>query len=540
MTEHVEGLTGPDLAHGVETSTVRPGQLLAGHAFGEAVLLAHVDHNWFAVGAACTHYGAPLADGLLVGETVRCPWHHACFELRNGAASAAPALNDLPSYDVVVENNIVRVAGKREGGELADLVRRPRGSRAPGIVRFEECPADGPRSIVIIGAGAAGIACAEMLRREKYRGPMTIVDADRDSPYDRPNLSKDFLAGNAPEDWLPLHPNSFYDAQHIDVLSGIEARDINIGTNTLALGDRRSLTFDRLLIATGSSPIRLPIPGAERIHYLRTLADCRAIIERTGTARNAVVIGAGFIGLEVAASLVQRGLNVHVVAREPLPLERILGSDIGSLVMDVHEKQGVKFHLERTVQAIEERVVILDDGTRLDADLIVGGIGVRPNIEIADRAGLVTDDGISVNEFLETSVEGIFAAGDVARWPDAYSDARLRVEHWVVAQRQGQVVARNMLGNHDRFDDIPFFWSNHYDKLHIQYTGHLDRWDETQIDGNVMEMDCAVSFMVNGKRRAIATINRDRQNLKAEAEMEKEVMVKPPPPRPPQPAGTAL
>lgn len=537
MTGHEEELAGPDLAHGVEISTVRPGQLVAGHAFGQAVLLARVDENWFAVGAKCTHYSAPLADGLLVGETIRCPWHHACFELRNGAASSAPALNDLPSYDVVVENNIVRVAGKREGRRLNGEVHRPRGSRAPERVLFEESPAAGPRSVVIIGASAAGIACAEMLRREGYRGPITVLDVDRDAPYDRPNLSKDYLAGSAPEDWLPLHPKAFYENQHIEILSGVEACELTVKTKTLGLSDGRNLMFDTLLIATGASPIRLQIPGGERISYLRSLGDSRAIIEKARNARKAVIIGAGFVGLEVAASLVTRGLDVHVIAREPLPLERVLGPEIGSLVMAVHEKQGVKFHLGRTAQAIEEGAVMLDDGTRLDADLVVGGIGVRPNVAIAERAGLVLDDGIAVNEFLETSAGGIFAAGDVARWPDAYSDARLRVEHWVVAERQGQVVARNMLGHRDRFDDIPFFWSAHYDKVSIQYTGHVDRWDETRIDGNVMEMDCAVSYLVGGKRRAIATINRDRQNLEAEVAMERELLLKPPPPLTIQPAG---
>jgi apoptosis-inducing factor 3 len=216
-----------------------------------------------------------------------------------------------------------------------------------------------------------------------------------------------------------------------------------------------------------------------------------------------------------------------VVAPDRIPLERVLGAELGSLVKSVHEARGVKFYLGRSVKSVEGAVV-LDDGTRLDGDLITAGIGVRPNTALAERAGLVTEDGIAVNEFLETSAPDVFAAGDVARWPDAYSTARLRVEHWVVAERQGQVVARNMLGHRDRFDDIPFFWSNHYDKLSIQYTGHVDRWDETRIDGNLAEMDCAVSFMVDGKRRAIATINRDRQNLEAEVAMERELLLQPP------------
>jgi apoptosis-inducing factor 3 len=530
MAEHSDELTGPDLSQGIEVSSVSPGQLIAGHAFGEPVLLVHVEPNWFAVGGKCTHYGAPLAEGVLVSETIRCPWHHACFELRNGAASRAPALNDLPSYTVAVENNIVRVTAKRGHSWPRGGDQRPRGSRAPEKVLLDQSPSLVPSSVFIVGASAAGIACAEMLRREAYRGTITLVDLDQDAPYDRPNLSKDYLAGNAPEEWLPLHPKEFFEQQDIRILSGVEAQGVDTRSRTVRLSDGSVHPYGALLIATGASPIQLAINGGERIGYLRTLGDCRRIISSIAGSRTAVVIGASFIGLEVAASLVARGLEVHVVAPETLPLERVLGSELGELIRSVHEKRGVKFHLGRTVNAIEGETVVLDDETRLDADVVVAGVGVRPNLELAKSAGLLLDDGIAVNEFLETSAENVFAAGDVARWPDAYSTARLRVEHWVVAERQGQVVARNMLGHRDRFDDIPFFWSAHYDNLSIHYTGHVERWDETRIDGDVMKLDCAVSYLVGGNRRAMATINRDRQSLETEVAMERELLLKPAPP----------
>ena len=530
MTEHSDELTGPDLTQGIDFSSVAPGQLIAGHAFGEPVLLVHVEPNWFAVGAKCTHYGAPLAEGVLVSETIRCPWHHACFELRNGAASRAPALNDLPSYTVRVENNLVRVTGKRETGWPHGGDSRSRSSRAPEKVPREESPPGGPNSVFFVVASAAGIACEEILRREGYIGPVTLVDMDPDAPYDRPNLSKDYLAGNAPEEWLPLHPKTFFEQQWIEILSGVEAESIDTRSKTVRLSDGSVHGYGALLIATGAAPIRLAIEGEERIQYLRTLADCRAIIRNIASARTAVVIGASFIGLEVAASLVTRGLEVHVVGRESLPLERVLGTELGELVKGVHEKRGVRFHFGRTVKALDGKTVVLDDDTSLDADVVVAGIGVRPNLALAEKAGLLLDNGIAVNEFLETSISSVFAAGDVARWPDAYSDARLRVEHWVVAERQGQVVARNMLGHRDRFDDIPFFWSAHYDNLSIRYTGHVEHWDETRIDGDVKKLDCAVSYMVGGRRRAMATINRDRQSLETEVEMERELLLKPPPP----------
>jgi NADPH-dependent 2,4-dienoyl-CoA reductase/sulfur reductase-like enzyme/nitrite reductase/ring-hydroxylating ferredoxin subunit len=529
MSEQSDELTGPDLTKGIEISSVGPGQLVGGHAFGEPVLLAHVEPNWFAVGGKCTHYGAPLAEGLLVSETLRCPWHHACFELHNGAASCAPALNDLASYDVVIENNIVRVARKRDPGQLKGEAHRIRASRAPDHVLFEENPVTGPKSVVILGAGAAGNACAEMLRREAYRGPITLIDPDPDVPYDRPNLSKDYLAGNAPEEWLPLHPKDFYESQHIGILAGVSAVKLDLKSKTVHLSDGSSRGYGCLLIATGATPIRLDVPGGERVVYLRTLRDCRGIIDRAGTAKKAVMIGASFIALEVAASLVTRGLEVSVVAPETLPLERVLGGDIGALVKRVHEDKGVTFYLGRKVKQVGEKGVVLDDDTRLDADLVVAGVGVRPNLALAQEAGLTVDNGLAVNEFLETNVSGVFGAGDVARWPDAYSDVRLRIEHWVVAERQGQVVARNMLGCRDRFDDIPFFWSAHYDTLEIKYIGHVERWDQTRIDGDLAKMDCTVSYIVSGKRRAVATINRNHENLQAEIELERELLLKPPP-----------
>src|SRR4030081_109745 len=264
-----------------------------------------------------------------------------------------------------------------------------------------------------------------MLRREAYRGPILVIDPDPDAPYDRPNLSKDYLAGNAPEEWLPLHPREFYAAQHIEILTGLEASTIDIKSKTVHLSDGSARKYGCLLIATGATPIRLDIPGGDRISYLRTLGDCRAIIESLSAAKTAVVIGASFIGLEVAASLVARGLKVSVAALETLPLERVLGAELGKLVLNVHEQKGVVFRLNRKVTAVDEKSVILDDGSRLDADIVVAGIGVRPNLRLAESAGLVLDNGLAVDEFLETSAKDVFSGGDVARWPDAYSDRRL-------------------------------------------------------------------------------------------------------------------
>ena len=501
-------LSGPDLATGIPEKDLASGKQLLGHAGGEPVMLVRSGEDVFAVAANCTHYGGPLAEGLVVGATVRCPWHHACFDLRSGAAIRAPALNDIACFAVDRRDGKIFVGEKRESA-------RP----APAHGSHQERH---PKSIAIIGAGAAGNAAAEMLRREGYTGPLTVFDSDDDAPYDRPNLSKDYLAGNAPEDWIPLHPRSFYEELDIELVTDNHVKGLDAAARRVILKDGGNREFGAILLATGASPIRLDIPVSDgaSIHYLRTLADSRAIIAAADKSKSAVVLGASFIGLEVAASLRTRGLDVHVVAPETRPLEKVLGAELGDFIRGVHEGKGVKFHLGLTGKSVEKDAVVLSNGDRISADLVVAGIGVRPNLALAEQAGLALDRGIVVNEFLETSAKGVFAAGDIARFPFGYTGERIRVEHWVVAERQGQSAARNMLGNEEKFGDIPFFWSNHYD-VAIGYTGHAEKWDEIVIDGSIADQDCAVRYQLGGKTLAIATMGRDKENLDTELEMER-------------------
>lgn len=502
-------LTGPDLEAGVSTSEIPDGGTLTGHAAGEPVFLVRRGAEWFAIGAVCSHYSGPLPEGLVVGDTVRCPWHHACFSLRTGEALRPPALNDIPCWQVQERDGRVYVTGK------ARDVRTQRPVRAGQVGRP-------PDSVIIVGAGAAGDCAAETLRRDGYEGRLTLYDIDPDAPYDRPNLSKDYLAGNASEDWIPLHPPEFYRDRGIDIVHGRRVVAVEPGSRRVRLDDGSTREFGALLLATGATPVRLP-PEMERekpkVHYLRSFADSQTIIAAAGSATHAVILGASFIGLEVAASLRARKLEVHVVAPGPRPLERVLGPELGDFIRRVHEEHGVVFHLNQKAKEISDGTVTLENGDRLSADLLVAGIGVRPNVELAEAAGLTLDRGVLVDGQLQTSASGIYAAGDIARWPDPHTRENIRVEHWVVAQRQGQAAARSILGHGERFNAVPFFWSTHYDTT-ISYVGHAERWDRIEVDGSIEQKDCVMRFRAAGRTLAVGTINRDRESLESEVAME--------------------
>ena len=503
----MEGSAKPDLRAGVAIEKVLDGGMILGRVEGKNVVLARRGDEFFAVGAGCTHYHGPLAEGLMVGDTVRCPWHHACFSLRTGEALRAPALDPISCWRV-----------ERVGDKVYVREELPERGK-PKLVSSDASKL--PASVVILGGGAAGLAAAEMLRREGYDGRVTMISADESAPYDRPNLSKDYLAGNAPEDWIPLRPPDFYKEKQIDLVLGSRATALDVRQKRVQTEGGKTFDFDALLIATGAEPVRLSIEGAadSQVSYLRTFADSRAIIAKAASAKRVAVIGASFIGLEVAAALRTRGVEVDVIAPESRPLERVMGAELGKLVRDVHEGQGVSFHLGETVKRIDGRKLTLSGGTTLDADFVVIGVGVRPSIALAEQAGLKIERGIAVNEYLETSAPGVYAAGDIARWPDPHSGERIRVEHWVVAERQGQTAARNILGYQERFDAVPFFWSQHYDVV-INYIGHAEKWDVVEIEGDLAARDCAVTYKKKGRRLAVATVSRDLQNLKVEAAME--------------------
>jgi NADPH-dependent 2,4-dienoyl-CoA reductase/sulfur reductase-like enzyme/nitrite reductase/ring-hydroxylating ferredoxin subunit len=498
-------LEKPDLKSGVSLASIPDGGKLLGVVDGEEVLLVRRGTQFFAVGAYCTHYHGPLADGLVVNDEVRCPWHHACFSLRTGEALRAPALDPIQCWHieqveekVFVKERVVPAAPRR----VSTTVQ--------------------PSSIIIIGGGAAGLAAADMLRREGYSGPLTMISADNAPPCDRPNLSKDFLAGTAPEEWIPLRPPEWYSERNIDLVLNSRATSLDTKQKKITTEDGKTYEYGALLLATGADPVELPLEGVtpSQILYLRSFADSKAIVAKATSAKQVVVVGASFIGLEVAASLRARGIVVHVVASDQVPMERILGSRVGAFVRSLRESHGVVFHLGETVRHVDGDKVTLTGGQTIEADFIVLGVGVRPSISLAEQAGLKMDRGITVDEYLETSAPGVFAAGDAARWPYPLTRERIRLEHWVVAERQGQTAAKNMLGLHKRFEAVPFFWSQHYD-VAINCVGHAEKWDTINLDGDIEKRDCSVSYERDGRTLAVVTIFRDLESLVAESELER-------------------
>jgi NADPH-dependent 2,4-dienoyl-CoA reductase/sulfur reductase-like enzyme/nitrite reductase/ring-hydroxylating ferredoxin subunit len=486
-------LSGPDLAAGIPDADLREGVPLLGHAHGDAIMLVRDQGRVHAVGATCTHYGGPLAEGIVTRGAIHCPWHHACFDLDTGAPRG-PAITPLACWDVKLAGGRIRVGARQQPEHLT-------------------VPAGAPASVVIVGGGAAGVACAEMLRHDGYAGKVTIISAEGSDPVDRPNLSKDFLAGTAPEEWAYLRTRDALGASSIDLVLG-EVTAIDRDTRTVTLANGRTLPWGALVLATGAEPIRLSIPGAElpHVHVLRTLADSKAIAAAAG--KRAVVIGASFIGLEAAASLRARGCDVTIVAHETVPLARVLGVEVGGFVRRVHEAKGETFKLGKKPASITAESVTLDDGEVIPAEVVVMGVGVRPRLGLAEHAGLSLDRGVVVDGELRAA-PSIWAAGDIARFP--YGDERVRIEHWQVAVRHGQIVARSMLGNAVR-PSVPFFWSAHHD-VTIRYVGHAEAFDAPEVRGDLEARDAHVVYRSGSKVRAVATINRDKLGLEVEAAM---------------------
>jgi NADPH-dependent 2,4-dienoyl-CoA reductase/sulfur reductase-like enzyme/nitrite reductase/ring-hydroxylating ferredoxin subunit len=488
---------GPDLAQGVDAAAIPDDGVFPGHVDGEAVMLARTSAGLVAMAATCSHYSGPLHEGLRVGDAIHCPWHHACFDLRTGRATRAPALAPVACWRVEEVDRKVFVRERME-------------------TPTPSCPEPrGDSRMVIVGGGAAGFAAAQRLRSLGFGGTITVLSADASAPYDRPNVSKDYLAGTAEPEWMPLKDESVYKDLGIDVRLETRVTAIDAKARTVFLASGEVLPYEKLLLATGAEPIKPSAPGFDgpHVHTLRTMKDADRVLADLGPSEVVAVIGSSFIGMEVAASLRNRDLIVHVIGPEPVPLASKLGPQIGALIKVLHETNGVHFHLGRRALAYQDGGVLLDDGSVVAASRVVLGIGVSPRLELAQSAGLEVDRGVLVDASMRSSDPAIFAAGDIARFPGASGES-MRIEHWVVAERQGQVAAAAMLGEADAYEEAPFFWSVHYD-VTIRYVGHAESWDAIEEIGSVAARDAEVRYVKDGKVVAVATIGRDLDSLRA-------------------------
>jgi 3-phenylpropionate/trans-cinnamate dioxygenase ferredoxin reductase subunit len=366
------------------------------------------------------------------------------------------------------------------------------------------------RTFVIVGASLAGAKAAETLREEGFDGWLVLIGAERERPYERPPLSKDYLRSESPREKVYVHPEAFYREHDIELITGTSVTALDPDRSLITLDDTRKLGYDRLLLTTGATPRRLSIPGAELdgIYYLRALSDCDALRERLDAKAKVAVIGAGWIGAECAASAAQLGAEVTVIAPASVPLERVLGAEVGSFYRDVHLDHGVELLLGTGVERFEGdravRRVRTSDGRTIDCDFAIVGIGVVPRVGLADDGGLETSNGILVDQRLATSVPHIYAAGDVANAWHPFYDRRVRVEHWANALNQGPAAARAMLGLDVVYDRTPYFFSDQYD-VGMEYSGFATEWDHVVFRGDPADREF-IAFWLR-ERRVVAGMN---------------------------------
>lgn len=513
---------------------LQDGEMRTYSAHGTDVLLVRRAGQYHALAAHCPHYGAPLEKGRLVGEQLVCPWHHACFRVTDGALCEPPALDALPAFPVRVQEGQVWVQVPRNPPASAASPDATPTALVGGQPPAPSAAAPDGRIFVIVGGGAAGQFAAQTLRQEGFGGRIVLVTADPAPPYDRTKLSKAYLAGKADKKALPLRKPDFYEQHDIELLTDARATGLNLRNRELKLSGRNPLRYDKLLLAPGGTPNLLPsLPGHDLagVLPLRTPADADAIRKAAGPAARIVIIGAGFIGMEAAASLAAEGRHVTVIAQEKEPFERVLGPKIGAMFRNLHRRHGVRFKPEAAVAELvgeQGRVVgvQLKSGQKLPADVVVLGVGVRPATEfLAHTFELEKDGGLRIDAQL-LAAEHVYAAGDIARFPLAAGLGQHRVEHWRVAQQQGATAARNMLGQAKPFVAVPFFWTQQFGKS-LRYVGHAEAWDEIVFHGDVRRHNFLALYAHQNRLVAAAAMNRDDDMICIEALMAAEQMPTP-------------
>ena len=480
------------------------------------LLLSRVGDAFYATAAHCPHYGAPLAEGVLNDKRVVCPWHHAVFDVTTGALKEPPAIDALPSFSTRVLGDDV-------------LVRLPDdlpGERKPSMAARDV--EQDRRDFVIVGAGAAGYMAAQTLREEGFAGRLVVVSREMKQPYDRPNLSKDYLAGEADPDWMPLRSRDFYRTHDIELLLGKTVTALDSERQFLELSDGGRISYDALLLTSGGKPRTIEVPGAElrNVMDLRSFRSADQIIDAAGKSTRAVIVGSGFIAMETAASLRGRNLPVTVVSPESVPFGEKFGKEIGAFFMRHHEGIGVRFRLGSRVELLEgdDKVehLLLENGDRLAADLVIFGIGVEPATGYIGNLDLNEDGSIAVDQYLRAA-DKVFAAGDIARYTDWRTGRSSRIEHWRSAMQQGRTAALNMLGHDEPYRSIPFFWTKQAG-LSFKYVGHAETWDDVIIEGSLDENEFLAYYIENDDVLAVAGNNRDAQLAAMEELMRDERM----------------
>jgi apoptosis-inducing factor 3 len=505
--------------HVANTSDLRDGEMKEVSVGETRILLARVDDKFHAVSATCPHYGGPLAEGVLCRTRVVCPWHHAAFNIVDGDLEEPPALDSLVCYSLRIDSEKILVTVP---DDVADR-------RIPEMVKHD--PLADPRQFVIVGAGAAGYAAAQTLREEGFRGSVVMITREDRAPYDRPNLSKDYLHGHAEPEWMPLRSEEFFRDHDIKLLLNREVSRVDAVAKKIAFETGETMDYDALLVATGGAPVRLNIPGSDlkNVCLLRSFADADSIIETASRSRRAVVVGASFIAMEAAYSLRERGLEVIVVAPSHEPFEATLGTEVGAVFRREHESHGVCFKLGSIVYRFEGNhnveAVMLDNGELIETDMVVVGAGVRPVTQFLDGVELDETGAVLVDSRLRAA-EGLYAAGDIASFVDSRGGKRERIEHWRTAQQQGRTAARNMLGGDVAFEGIPFFWTRQFD-VGLLYVGRATSWDEIIYRGEVSSRDFLAFYVQNNRVLAVAGMNRDAEMAAVEELMRLDRMPSP-------------
>ncbi len=489
---------------GAELSELEIERPFAIQVDDEEILLIRRDTGIIAVGNICPHHGAPMDEGFLANDQIVCPWHNARFDLEKGLPLSPPALDGLPVYETKVEGGAVFVGQKK-----TSRISMPRDR-------------DG-RTVLIVGAGAAGNAAAETLRAHGFAGAIKMLTREKDLPYDRPNLSKPYLSQNMKDEEMPLRSRDFYDRLRIGIVEDCTVQSLDCKKKKVMTAKGETFLYDQCLLATGGRARRLNVPGKDlnRVFSLRTWEDGRKLRKALAGAHQILVVGAGFIGLECAASLRDADYSVHIAAPETVFMERLFGPEVGRFLRNRHEQEGVRIHLGHTVKAYhgdhsgQLREAELTDGTMLPVELVIEGLGMEPVIDYLDNTDLTEEGAVPVNGRMQTRCPDVYAAGDIARLPDPVTGEQTRFEHWVEAERQGKHAALCMLGGEADYSEIPFFWTRQYGQS-LKYIGNARTFDEIAVRGNIRKGRFMTGYYHGGRLLAAAAMGMDAELYEVE------------------------